>query len=206
MTPYQCPGLFNIIPFAEHFYGVYHVEGGMSEIGVQLGNLFKEHGGDLRLNSPVKQLLMEKERTVKGVVLESGEVIEADQVIMNAEFAHNIGRLVPNAEQVLKRWKPSNLEKKKYSSSTFMLYAALDKKYDHFPVHNILFGKDFWQAMKDIDQGVVPHEPHFSYVRNASVVDPTLSPKGKSGLYFLVSIHVYSFCNIDTSAQFEHAS
>lgn len=188
MTPWQAPGFFNIVSFVEHFFGVYHTKGGLSEISDQMANVVRECGGEINFNSGVKNFIIEPgTKKVKGFVLENGEEVHAEHVIMNAEFTHNIGKLVPNAEQVLNKWKPSTLEKKKYSSSTFMMYLSLDKLYDQIPHHNIVFADDYMHNLKLVDSGTVPTEPSI-YVRNASITDPTLSPEGKSGIYVLAPV------------------
>lgn len=187
MTPWECPGFFNLIPFVEHEFGVYHIEGGMSEISQQMVNVFKDElGGDLRLNSPVKQLLLENNRVI-GVEMQNGEQFLADQVVLNADFAYAASNLIPDAENILKKWKPSKLPKKNYSCSTFMIYLALDKVYDNIPHHSIIFSNDYQNNMKNISDGIVPSDPSV-YVRNSSINDPLVAPEGKSGIYILVPV------------------
>lgn len=60
------------------------VKGGMGEITKRLAKRFKELGGEIRLDSPVKQFELTAKQ-ISGVVLESNEVIQADRVACNAD-------------------------------------------------------------------------------------------------------------------------
>ncbi len=186
MSPWDCPAFFGLIPFVEHAYGVYHVEGGMSQISNAMSKVFEESGGKLRLNTPVKQLVM-RGKTVTGIELENGDVEPVDEVVMNADFGYAMSKLIPNSEQLLSKWRPSNLQRKKFSCSTFMMYISLNKFYPELQHHVISFADDYQTNMKTIANGTLVDD--FSiYVRNATMTDPTLSPEGKSGLYVLVPI------------------
>lgn len=184
MSPWDCPGLFGILSYIEHAFGVYHVTGGLSEISEGMAKVVKEHGGKLRLNTQVKQLVL-KGRTAIGVELESGEICDADDVIINADFAHAMTHLVPSGK--LRKWGPKNLQKKQYSCSTFMLYLGLDKVYD-MPHHTIVFAKDYKQNVMDIFKGKKLSSDVSIYIRNASVNDPKIAPTGKSAVYILVPV------------------
>ena len=187
MAPWECPAFFGLIPYVEHAFGCYHVEGGLSEISQQMSNVFQEYGGQLNLNSPVKQFIM-KGKQVKGLLLDNNEEFLCDEVILNADFGHAVTKLIPDAEQLLKKWKPSNLSKKSFSCSTFMVYIALDKIYPNLQHHVISFADDYNSNMTAINSGKGLSDDMSIYVRNASINDPTLSPPGKSGLYVLVPV------------------
>ena len=182
MSPWECPGLFAIIPYIEHAFGIYHPIGGLSRISDTMADTARANGADIRLSSPVKQILV-LDGAARGVALESGERIEADEVIINADFAYAASTLF--APGVLKKYSPAKLEKKKFSCSTFMLYLGLDKQYD-LPHHTIFFAEDYRKNVDDIFHLREPDSDLSVYVRNASVTDPTLAPEGHSAVYVLV--------------------
>lgn len=67
-----------------------------------------------------------------------------------------------------------------------MVYLALDKVYD-LPFHSIYFAKDYRENLQKIHEYRSVDVEDFSfYVRNASILDTTLAPKGHSGIYILV--------------------
>ena len=184
MSAWECPGAFAILPFVEHAFGIYHVMGGLSNISVAMGKVLGELGVDLRLNTPVQQLLLEGRR-VCGVELAGGEKIDADDVVLNADFGHAMSHLVPKG--VLKKYSPEKLARREFSCSTFMLYLGLDKIYD-LPHHTVFFAHDYKANIENIfRRKILSHETSF-YIRNASINDPSLAPAGHSAIYVLVPV------------------
>jgi phytoene desaturase len=182
MSPWECPGMFAIIPYIEHAFGIYHPIGGLSRISDTMADTARANGAEIHLSSPVKQILV-RDGAARGVELEDGEQIEADEVIINADFAYAASMLF--APGVLKKYSPAKLGKKKFSCSTFMLYLGLDKQYE-LPHHTIFFAKDYRKNVDDIFHLREPDSDLSVYVRNASVTDPTLAPEGHSAVYVLV--------------------
>lgn len=182
MSPWECPGLFAIIPYIEHAFGIYHPIGGLSRISDTMADTARANGAEIHLSSPVKQILV-RDGAARGVELENGEMIDADEVIINADFAYAAENLF--AQGVLKKYSPAKLQKKNFSCSTFMLYLGLDKQYD-LPHHTIFFAKDYRKNVDDIFNLREPGTDCSVYVRNASITDPTLAPEGHSAIYVLV--------------------
>lgn len=183
MSPWECPAAFMIIPYIEHQFGIYHVEGGLSRISDAMAKVIEEEKGTIKLNSPIKKLIIEK-GAVKGVELENGEKDFADEVILNADFAYAMSQL---AEGKTKKYSKPKLSKKKYSCSTFMLYLGLKKTYD-LEHHTILFSEDYKKYVNKIFKDHDMDEDLSIYVRNASINDKTLAPEGKSAVYVLVPV------------------
>lgn len=184
MSPWKCPKLFTILSCVEHLYGIYHVTGGLNAISRAMEGVARKRGADIRLSTPVKSLILDG-RKVKGVRLESGDELFADEVILNADFAHAMSTLVP--EGVLKKYSPVALKRKEYSCSTFMLYLGLDRQYD-IPHHNIFFAHDYKANVEKIFHGSELDDDMSFYIQNACVTDPTLAPAGKSTIYVLVPV------------------
>ncbi|KJV06689.1 phytoene desaturase family protein [Methylocucumis oryzae] len=182
MSPWQCPALFTMLSYLEHEYGIYHVKGGLNQISAAMAKVITEQGGAIHTGQPVAALELNG-KTVTGVKLADGKIIQADAVVINADFAHAMSQLVkPNA---LKRYKPEKLANLEYSCSTFMLYLALDKCYDSAH-HTIVFAEDYTTNINNIFHFRLPGDDFSFYVQNASVSDASLAPPGCSGLYVLV--------------------
>jgi phytoene desaturase len=184
MSAWDCPGLFAMLPYVEHAYGVYHVTGGLAEISEGMANACRELGVNIRLGEPVEQLILDGRR-VRGVRLESGERFVADRTVINADFGYAMKNLVPKG--VLKKYSPEKIDRKAYSCSTFMLHLGLDKVYD-LPHHTIFFAGDYRTNIGDIFDNKTLSEDLSFYVRNASVTDSTLAPPGHSSVYVLVPV------------------
>jgi phytoene desaturase len=182
MSPWDCPALFTMLPYLEHDYGLFHVKGGLNKIAAAMAQVIQEQGGDIRLNTEVQSLVIEQ-GVVKGVKLQNGEEVFADEVIVNADFAHAMTHLV--APGVLKKYSADELSKREYSCSTFMLYLGLNKVYD-LAHHSIVFAKDYHTNIGNIFAQKELSEDFSFYVQNASASDASLAPAGKSALYVLV--------------------
>ncbi len=82
-----------------------------------MSKIINEEGRRIEVNKPVKQLLFDGKKT-KGVQLENGEKVYADEVIINADFSYSMTNLIPKNK--LKKYSEIKLKKKKYSCATFM--------------------------------------------------------------------------------------
>jgi phytoene desaturase len=185
MSPWECPAAFTMLAYLEHAYGIYHTQGGLSEISEAMAEVLREQDVELHLETPVRRIITE-DGAARGVELESGERVEADEVVINADFAWSMENLVDPG--TLKKWSPRKLKKKRFSCSTFMLYLGLDTLYEDVEHHNIVFAEDYRRNLEEIfETKELPMEPSF-YVRNASVTDPNLAPEGHSAVYVLVPV------------------
>ncbi|WP_227395790.1 phytoene desaturase family protein [Jeotgalibacillus aurantiacus] len=185
MSPWECPGAFSILSFMEHEYGIFHPIGGVNQLSKAMAKVAEEHGARIHLNSGVKKLLFDNQNNVTGLILESGKEVEADDVVINGDFAHVMTNLVDEGK--LKKFSPKKLEAKKYSCSTFMIYLGVDKTYD-LPHHTISFAEDYKKNVDEIMQDYVMSDDPSIYIQNASVTDPTLAPEGKSAIYILAPV------------------
>lgn len=185
MSPWECPGFFVILPYIEHAFGIFHVQGGLSQISAAMAKVAEKHGARIHLNAPVKQFLVER-GSVTGVLLEDGSKVLADETIVNADFAHAMQTLVPPG--ILKKHTPAKLKKKKFSCSTFMLYLGLDKVFTDLPHHSIVFAKEYRTNVEEIFDSLKLSTDLSFYIRNSSVIDGQVAPAGKSGIYVLVPV------------------
>jgi phytoene desaturase len=120
-----------------------------------------------------------------GVRSRSG-VHQADALVINADFARAMTRLVP--DHLRRRWSDRNLDRKKFSCSTFMLYLGIEGRYDDLAHHTIYLASDYLENLQDIEsRHILSRDPSF-YVQNACVTDPSLAPSGKSTLYVLLPV------------------
>ena len=184
MSPFECPSLFTILSFLEYEYGVYHPRGGCGSVTATLGRIAKELGATIRLNEPVDEILFHGRKAV-GVRTAHG-AYNADAIVLNADFARAMTRLVPN--QLRRRWRDHKLAKKSMSCSAFMMYLGLRGRYENISHHTIYIAKDYARNMRDIATTHTLSEDPSYYVQNACVTDPTLAPSGKSTFYVLVPV------------------
>ncbi|GAC1416284.1 MAG: phytoene desaturase [Acidobacteriaceae bacterium] len=184
MSPFRCPSLFSILSFLEYEHGVFHPIGGCGAVTRAMARIAEELGVEILLDEPVERVLVERGKATG--VKTATRTLKADAVVVNADFAGAMRRLVPNHNR--RKWNDGALAKKRYSCSTFMMYLGIDGTFDDVSHHTIYLSKDYRQNLRDIeDLHQLSVEPSF-YVQNACVTDPSLAPKGQSTLYVLLPV------------------
>ncbi|MFP4002667.1 MAG: phytoene desaturase family protein [Alphaproteobacteria bacterium] len=192
MSPFTCPSLFTILAFMEYEHGVFHPAGGCGAVIVRMSEIAAEMGVRIHLGEPAEEMLFEGRRAV-GVRTRQG-TYRADAVVVNADFAQAMTRLVP--DRLRRRWKDRAIARKTFSCSTFMMYLGIEGRYDDLAHHTIYLSEDFETYLDDIQKRkILPEQPSF-YIQNAGVTDPTLAPEGMSTIYVLAPVaHVNSGVN-----------
>ena len=184
MSPFRCPSLFTILSFMEYEYGVYHPRGGCGAVMAAMARAARDLGVKMRLGEPVEEILFEGRRAVG--VRTGGEARRFDALVVNADFAQAMTKLVPDG--LRRRWSDRKIAGKKFSCSTFMLYLGIEGSIPDLAHHTIYLSKDYRRNIAEIEAGrAPPGEPSF-YVQNACVTDPALAPPGHSTLYVLVPV------------------
>ncbi len=181
MSPWNCPALFSILSYIEYAHGIYHVQGGLSNISLGMAKAFQEEGGKIMLDTEVTEIKYNSHKQATAVQLANGTSMECDDLIVNADYAYARSTLFGHKNE-----SRDSLLKKKYSCSTFMLYLGLDKIYEDEPHHHVLFAENYHQNLRDIQNERVVSDDMSIYIRNSSVTDPTVAPPGHSQLYILV--------------------
>jgi len=195
MSPFRCPSLFSILSFLEYEYGVWHPIGGCASVTQAMARVCEELGVEIRLNEPVEEILFAGRKAV-GVRTPSG-IHRADAVVVNADFARAMSRMVPDT--LRRRWTNKRIAKKKFSCSTFMMYLGVEGTFD-LPHHTIHIARDYASNLEDIEhRHVLSGDPSF-YVQNACVTDPSLAPAGHSALYLLAPV-THQNPNVDWSRE-----
>ena len=92
LHPTTCSSVFSVIPYIELAFGVWHVQGGFRALARGC-SAAPRTSGRFRFSSPVRKVWIDAAHT-RGVELESGERIEADAVVVNADLPYAATRLV----------------------------------------------------------------------------------------------------------------
>jgi len=194
MSPFQCPSLFTILSFLEYEYGVFHPRGGCGAVTEAMARIARDLGVDIRLDEPVEGIEFDGRRAT-GVRTPAGRYA-CDALVINADFARAMSRLVP--DRLRRRWTDRKLAAKKYSCSTFMMYLGVEGEVD-LDHHTIWLADDYRENLADIEtHHRLSANPSF-YVQNPVVTDPGMAPKGMSALYVLVPV-THQHPHVDWSA------
>ena len=183
-SPYEAPALYNLMSHMDFNQGVFYPKGGFYELITALSAIAEKNGANLRSNAEVGQILVERGKA-RGVRLLSGEEIEADIVISNADM------IFTETKMLEKKWQTYSEKywnKRILAPSAFILYLGISEKLPSLTHHNLLFSEDWRQNFDDIYKNpTLPAEPSL-YVCAPSVTDREVAPQGKENLFVLVPI------------------
>ncbi len=180
VSPFVGPSIYTIIPMIELLYGIWYIKGGMYAMAKAMQKRFEELGGKIMLNATVEQVIIENRQAV-GIQV-NGQRIDADAVLVNADFPWAVNHLIPLAHRG--RYQPKKIESMQYSSSSFIMYFGLKKKIPT-TVHQIRYAKDFSKNIHDLFTSTIPDDPSF-YIYSPTQIDASLAPEGKEIIYVLV--------------------
>ncbi len=186
LHPTTCSSVFSVIPYLELAFGVWHVMGGFRALAQGLMRCAQDLGAVFKMSSPVANVVIEN-GVARGVRLESGEVLSADVVVVNADLPYAAQRLVDPQWRETTRLSDSSLQNAQYSCSTFMLYLGLDTVYRDLPHHLIYLSNAARRTDSAAlnDEAVDTDDPPF-YALNPTPTDPAGAPPGHSVMYVLV--------------------
>ena len=184
MSPFQCPSLFSILSFLEYEHGVYHPVGGCGAVSEAMAALARRMGVEIHLGTPVERVIYE-DGVARGVVA-YGREVRTDAVVVNADFANAMPKLVP--ETARPRWRDKKIEKARLSCSTFMLYLGIKGSLPADVAHHtILLAKDYARNIREISGGILSSEPSI-YLQHAGYTDGGMAPPGDTSLYVLAPV------------------
>ena len=100
-NPLNVPAIYAMIHFVEKTWGIHFAMGGTGALVQGFVKKFQELGGRIRYNSEVKKINVEgdigwsrKNKIARGVIFKNGEVLEADLVVSNADYANTYLKLI----------------------------------------------------------------------------------------------------------------
>ena len=180
-SPYRAPATFNLIAYVELAQGGWYVQGGMYELARALERLARRLGVEIRLHSPVEQILVADD-TARGVVLASGERLAAEAVVVNVDPRYVYQALVPGAHRTAQR-----LARLEPSCSGFVVLLGIDRIYAGLAHHNVFFSADYEREFAAIFDKRVPAPDPTVYVCATVLNDPHHAPPGHMNLFVLVN-------------------
>lgn len=198
-NPFNVTSIYTLIAFLERKWGVHYAMGGTGSLVNGLVNLLEGVGGTLRLNADVKEIMVEQ-GTATGIRLASGETIDADLVISNADIGWTYRYLLP--ERARTKWTNRRIERLRYSMSLFVWYFGTKRQYPDVAHHTILLGPRYKGLLEDIFENKVLADDFSLYLHRPTATDPSMAPDGCDAFYVLSPVpHLDS--GVDWSQQTE---
>ena len=143
-SPYQAPAALMLIAHVEQS-GVWSVAGGMHKVAQVLAGLAQARGAKLRFGQGAREILVQGGR-VSGLVLDSGETLNASAIIANCDHAALAGGLLgASAARAVPAAPPAQ------RSLSALTWTLLAKTSGFVPArHNVFFSDDYAAEFSDI--------------------------------------------------------
>lgn len=187
MSPYDAPSTYSLLQYTELAEGIWYPRGGFYAVIEALVKVSERFGVKYRMDAPVEQVLMHADGiTARGVQLQSGEVLTADIVVINADLVYAYSNLLPQTPSSPAVSYGKSLRKRDGSCSSISFYWSLKRKVPELQTHNIFLAEEYRESFDAIfTRQTLPNEPSF-YLNVPSRIDPTAAPEGCDALIALV--------------------
>jgi phytoene desaturase len=193
LSPFDALAMYSLITYADLALGMWFPKGGIYSIVEDMVSLAEDRGVVIHTNAPVAEIEIKGGR-IGGVRLESGERIEADIVISNADLPYTYRNLINGNSP--KEYSAQKLDRMSYACSGYILYLGLDQPYPHMRHQSLYFSEDYKANLEAIfNKKTLPEDPSF-HLSVPTVTDPNLAPDGHSAIYVLAPMPNLS-ANID---------
>ncbi len=148
--------------------------GGCRAIPETIWKGIEKIGGELKLNTSVKEILIENDKAV-GVITEKGEKFEAPLIISNIGLKETILGIV--GETHFASEYIQNIKSLRPSLGVLALRLLLDKKVSDLP-YLFAVQTDTDKYFKQFDEGKIPEYPPMTFIPMISNMSPNLVPEG----------------------------
>ncbi|HMS54439.1 MAG TPA: phytoene desaturase family protein [Fimbriimonadaceae bacterium] len=170
LSPYDAPWVYSTLAYMEYGQGIWYPKGGLPTISEAVAEHAVKRGAEIRLKSPVQSV------NPTSVTLESGEVIKADAVVVNADL--------PYARKQLARKPPKKPWRN--SCSAYVLYLKVRGDLPKLLHHNVFFGRDFKGNLDALFHSPRLVEDPAFYACVSKRSDASAAPEGYMNLYLLI--------------------
>jgi len=147
-NPFTTTSIYGLILYLEKKWGIHYSMGGTGNIIKGLEKLMLEEGIDIIKNSEVTEIIS-KSNKITGIKLNNQEIIEAENVVCNADPPAFYEKMLKKNGQgsFIFNWKKKRME---YSMGLFVYYFGTKKVYEDVEHHTIKFGNKYKEHLEDI--------------------------------------------------------
>jgi len=184
-NPFTTTSIYGLILYLEKKWGIHYSMGGTGHIINSLEKLMKEENIDIIKGHEVTNIISSNNR-IQGIKLDNQKVINADNVICNADPPAVYERLLNIKKfSTLFKWKKKRMQ---YSMGLFVYYFGTKKIYNDVEHHTIKFGEKYKEHLDDIFNKKKLNDDISYYLHRSSATDSSMAPKGHDCFYVLVPV------------------
>ena len=185
-NPFTTTSIYGLILYLEKKWGIHYSMGGTGNIIKGLEKLMLEEGIDIIKNSEVTEIIS-KSNKITGIKLNNQEIIEAENVVCNADPPAFYEKMLKKNGQgsFIFNWKKKRME---YSMGLFVYYFGTKKIYPNVEHHTIKFGNKYKEHLEDIFNKKKLNNDISYYLHRPSATDKSMAPEGNDCFYVLVPV------------------
>ena len=185
-NPFTTTSIYGLILYLEKKWGIHYSMGGTGNIIKGLEKLMLEEGIDIIKNSEVTEIIS-KSNKITGIKLNNQEIIEAENVVCNADPPAFYEKMLKKNGQgsFIFNWKKKRME---YSMGLFVYYFGTKKIYPNVEHHTIKFGNKYKEHLEDIFNNKKLNNDISYYLHRPSATDKSMAPEGNDCFYVLVPV------------------
>ena len=183
-NPFATTSIYLLIHWLERKWGVHFPLGGTGRVVQGLARLAEEMGVDIRLSSPVQELVVAN-GAVAGVVLDHGATLRADVVVCNADPSMVYSQLIPDRHRRARTTR--KVKRLQNSMSLFVGYFGAQGSYANADAahHTVIMGPRYRDLLDDIFERRVLAADFSLYLHAPARSDASLAPQGSEPFYVL---------------------
>jgi phytoene desaturase len=206
-SPFKAPATLTCIPWVEHYYGGFHIRGGMYRLAERLELVARQLGVEIRTNCPAAQILIDRapdrrqrqHAAARGVKLSDGTQVLSDAVICNSDAVYAYRQLV--AAEFRQKYNDRTLDGFDPGGSAIVILLGVEGTYPQLAHHTKFMPVDYPDELRSMfETRTIPRDPCV-YVCAPTRTDPDLAPDGCENLFILASAPPLRGSSIDWSIE-----
>ena len=185
-NPFTTTSIYGLILYLEKKWGIHYSMGGTGNIIKGFEKLMEEIEIEIIKNTEVKEIIT-KNNKITGIVVDNEEIIEADNVICNADPPAFYEKMSSknSKKSMLFDWKQKRMD---YSMGLFVYYFGTKKVYENVEHHTIKFGNKYKEHLDDIFDYKKLNNDISYYLHRPTATDKSMAPEGSDCFYVLVPV------------------
>ena len=184
-NPFTTTSIYALIHYLERKWGVFFCMGGTGKIVRELEKLMIKNNITIKKNTDIDKIITQNNQAT-GVKTTTGEIINADAVICNADPPTVYKEMLDTKYSKNALIKPEKLTQ--YSMGLFVLFFGSKKKYPKVAHHTIWMADRYQELLRDIFEKKVLTDDFSLYLHRPTATDETFAPTGKDSFYVLCPV------------------
>lgn len=184
-NPFTTTSIYALIHYLERKWGVFFCMGGTGKIVQELERLMIENDITIKKNTDITKIKVKSNRAT-GVITSTGDEIDADVVICNADPPTVYKEMLDPQFSKKALIKPEKFTQ--YSMGLYVLFFGSKKQYPSVAHHTIWMAERYKELLNDIFDKRILTKDFSLYLHRPTATDETFAPTGKDSFYVLCPV------------------